>query len=208
MDTYVVLWLSWVKLLWTWGCRSLSYTPHPIHFSLSPLLLSWSKFPFLSSSYISLPPVLSLAINFLTQFQFCFIPEEYMYIVLRFGIKNWRFPLDSLLQVSHSQFIFMIGPPENLDYRGKLVDCGVIRLSSVCTALWLWGLLLWIMDSRAHGLSSCGVQTYLFCGTWDPSSPARDWTGVPCIGRQFLNHWTTREVPVTVDLFIFAAQKG
>ena len=128
MDTYVVLWLSWVKLLWTWGCRSLSYTPHPIHFSLSPLLLSWSKFPFLASFYISLPPVLSLAINFLTQFQFCFIPEEYMYIVLRFGIKNWRLPLDSLLQVSHSQFIFMIGAPENLDYRGKLVDCGVITL--------------------------------------------------------------------------------
>ena len=63
------------------------------------------------------------------------------------------------------------------------------------------------MDSRAHRLSSCGVQTYLFCGTWDLSSPARDWTGVPCIGKQFLNHWTTREVPVTVDLFIFAAQK-
>ena len=70
------------------GCRGLFHTPHPIHFSLSPLLLSWSKFPFLAASYISLPPVLSLAINFLTQFQFGFIPKECMYIVLKFGIKN------------------------------------------------------------------------------------------------------------------------
>ena len=30
---------------------------------------------------------------------------------------------------------------------------------------------------------------------WDPSSPARDQTCVPCIRRRILNHWTTREVP-------------
>ena len=30
---------------------------------------------------------------------------------------------------------------------------------------------------------------------WDLSSPTRDRTHVPCIGRQILNHWTTREVP-------------
>ena len=27
------------------------------------------------------------------------------------------------------------------------------------------------------------------------SSWTRDWIGVPCIGRQILNYWTTREVP-------------
>ena len=27
------------------------------------------------------------------------------------------------------------------------------------------------------------------------SSPTRDQTHVPCIGKQILNHWTTREVP-------------
>ena len=32
-------------------------------------------------------------------------------------------------------------------------------------------------------------------GMWDPSSPTRDWTCTPCIARQSLNHWTTREVP-------------
>ena len=30
---------------------------------------------------------------------------------------------------------------------------------------------------------------------WDLSSPTRDQTHTPCIGRQSLHHWTTREVP-------------
>ena len=30
---------------------------------------------------------------------------------------------------------------------------------------------------------------------WDLSSPTRDRTHVPCIGRRILNHWTTRKVP-------------
>ena len=34
--------------------------------------------------------------------------------------------------------------------------------------------------------SSCGMQAWLSCGMWDPSFPTRDWTHVPCIGRQFL----------------------
>ena len=43
----------------------------------------------------------------------------------------------------------------------------------------------------------------LFCvlvfwprGMWDLSSPTRDRTRNPCIGRQSLNHWTAREVPI------------
>ena len=33
-------------------------------------------------------------------------------------------------------------------------------------------------------------------GMWDLSSPNRDRTHTPCIGRWSLNHWTTREVPL------------
>ena len=33
------------------------------------------------------------------------------------------------------------------------------------------------------------------------SSWTRDWTHVSCIGRQILNHWTTRQVPETIVLF-------
>ena len=29
---------------------------------------------------------------------------------------------------------------------------------------------------------------------WDLSFPTRDQTHIPCIGRQSLNHWTTKEV--------------
>ena len=32
-------------------------------------------------------------------------------------------------------------------------------------------------------------------GMWDLSSPTRDQTHTPCIGRRSLNHWTAREVP-------------
>ena len=41
---------------------------------------------------------------------------------------------------------------------------------------------------------------YVLCfwlwGMWDLSYPIRDQTWTPCTGRQNLNHWTTREVPV------------
>ena len=32
-------------------------------------------------------------------------------------------------------------------------------------------------------------------GMWDLSSSTWDWTHTHCIGRQSINHWTTREVP-------------
>ena len=31
---------------------------------------------------------------------------------------------------------------------------------------------------------------------WNLSSPTRDWTQTPCIGRGSLKHWTTSEVPL------------
>ena len=31
---------------------------------------------------------------------------------------------------------------------------------------------------------------------WELSSLTKDWTHIPCIAGSFLNHWTTREVPV------------
>ena len=47
-----------------------------------------------------------------------------------------------------------------------------------------------------HRLSSCGAQDQFFCSIWDPSSPVRDQTSIPCIAGLTPNHWTTREVPV------------
>ena len=37
---------------------------------------------------------------------------------------------------------------------------------------------------------------------WDLSSPTRDQTRTPCIGRRSLKHWTAREVPNAIFLKI------
>ena len=77
-----------------------------------------------------------------------------------------------------------------------------------------FSLQLWGMGSRAcglcslchvgslvevHELSSCGMGL-VARGMWDLSSPTRDQTHVPCIGRWILYHWTTREIPLIVFL--------
>ena len=52
------------------------------------------------------------------------------------------------------------------------------------------GSSLWL-----KGFSSCSTRAWLPSGMWDLSSPARAQTHIPCIRRQILYHWTTREVP-------------
>ena len=44
-------------------------------------------------------------------------------------------------------------------------------------------------------------------GMWDLSFLTRYWTHTPCIGRQSLNHWTTREVAASILIcaFLFPA---
>ena len=50
----------------------------------------------------------------------------------------------------------------------------------------------------AGGLLSCDMWT-LSCGVHvGSSSLTRDRTRIPCIGRQILNHWATREVPASI----------
>ena len=36
---------------------------------------------------------------------------------------------------------------------------------------------------------------------WDPRSPTRAWIWVPCVARQILNYWATREVPYVNSLW-------
>ena len=44
-------------------------------------------------------------------------------------------------------------------------------------------------ELQAHWLSRCGARAALPCGILELPRP-----GVPCTGRQILNHWTTRDV--------------
>ena len=56
------------------------------------------------------------------------------------------------------------------------------------------------------GLSSCGDYSNLVAPCiWHLSSPTRDQTCVPCIRRQILNHWITRELP---KVFFFSCLKS
>ena len=43
---------------------------------------------------------------------------------------------------------------------------------------------------------------------WNLSSPTRDGTYVPCIGRQILNHRTTREIPENPYILIQCLSPG
>ena len=69
-------------------------------------------------------------------------------------------------------------------------SCGKQGLLSCC-GTWFLGCRSSVV---AHELSSCSAQAYqLPCGMWNLPG-ARDRSHIPYIGRQILNHWTTREV--------------
>ena len=79
-----------------------------------------------------------------------------------------------------------------------------------------WRIILPTLFSRVFFVCVCTVFClYLICynsvsvyvlvfwlwGTWAVSSPTRDRTNVPSIGRRRLNHWTTREGPSSYTLY-------
>ena len=67
-------------------------------------------------------------------------------------------------------------------------------------------VVLGLLSSCNYGLHSCStwaLQLWRGCSIWDLSSPTRDQTHVPCTGRQILNHWTTREVPLILLLNVY-----
>ena len=57
-------------------------------------------------------------------------------------------------------------------------------------------LQLWRVGSRTQESQLGGF--YFPGGKWDASSPSRDWPGVPCISRQILSHWTSREISTII----------
>ena len=69
------------------------------------------------------------------------------------------------------------------------------------------GLLIVGASLVEHGLQECGLQWLQHVGLVAPwqvgSSWTRDRTLVPCIGKQILNHWTTREALYLTFFFFF-----
>ena len=61
--------------------------------------------------------------------------------------------------------------------------------------------------------SSLNILQYCFCfiyfwpwDMWDLSSPTRDWTRTPCIGRWSPSHWTTREIQVIFAVVVWEVE--
>ena len=61
-----------------------------------------------------------------------------------------------------------------------------------------WGAIAFSAQALEHRLNSCGAQAWLLRGTWD--LPRLGTERVSWIGRQILQHWATREVPLIVVL--------
>ena len=94
--------------------------------------------------------------------------------------------------------------------------CGARASRGGCSLLWSTGISWWRLPVVEHGrlvvaapccgaralghtgFSSCSWRAQELCFTAVASQPVASsqtcvWTCVPCISRQILNHWTTRE---------------
>ena len=87
----------------------------------------------------------------------------------------------------------------------SLCKCGLFSSCSM-QASHCNSFSLWSMDCRCVGFSRCCTRAWhLWCrglvASWHVgSSPARDQTCIPCIGRPTLNRWTTRAVLVEFSM--------
>ena len=66
-----------------------------------------------------------------------------------------------------------------------------------------WELSLVVVSGGYSSLQCTSLVTLKYLG----SSWTRDWTHIPCTGRQILNFWTTREVSACLTLLWFHALK-
>ena len=59
----------------------------------------------------------------------------------------------------------------------------------------MWAICKVFTESATILLLFFMFLVFWLWGMWDLGSPTRDGTFMPWVGRQTLNHWTTREVP-------------
>ena len=86
-------------------------------------------------------------------------------------------------------FIYLFLAPSGLCCRTRDIGC--------CTQ----NLLLFHLGFSCGSKASLQLESsHLPQGMWDFSSLTRDRTLVPCIERQILNHWNTRDVPICMFL--------
>ena len=98
----------------------------------------------------------------------------------RFSCSLWFLPYVSGMTINKEEIIF--------GCTGSLLQCTSLSLIAEHGLLLLW----------STGFRRAGFSKLWFLGLTAlqhvESSQTRDGTHVPCIGRQILSHWTTREV--------------
>ena len=97
-------------------------------------------------------------------------------------------------------------PLNNVDSVSRQISSVQLYFFNLCLFIWLHqGLAVArrisavscvIFHCGTQALTSWSVLAWFFQGIWNLSSLTRNWTYVLCIGRQILNHWTTRKVPL------------
>ena len=130
-----------------------------------------------------------------------YVINAMQYIIAHFGLVGQFLFFNKLFL--KFLFLFVVG----LCYCvWAFSSCGV--RASRCSSFSCWRA-----QALGHaGFSSCSTQaleyrlqqlwyTGLVALQYAGSSWTRDWTCVPCIGRQTLNHWTTRDVLVSQLFF-------
>ena len=89
----------------------------------------------------------------------------------------------------------MFGPIGFVLFLGKLISLGFYGTSSLVSFTTIFCLFVMDVHCGAQALPGVGCMGLVAPHHMGPCFPNQEWTRVPCIGRQVLSHWTTREVP-------------
>ena len=115
--------------------------------------------------------------------------------------KNWVHPVQGLGQstlfreASILLFLFL--------YFFKYLFIGWGQVLFAACGIFVAGFsLVAVSRQKACGLSSCGTGFICPAAWGNLSSLTRNQTHIPCLGRWNLNHWTLREVPVFLLIFL------
>ena len=97
------------------------------------------------------------------------------------------FPCQLLLKLPHPRSRLYPSIPHSVtdDYRGRKAWPSQLNSFFFFSSLYL----------ISYNIASAVCIVFWPRGRWDLSSLTRDQTCTPCIGRQRLNHWTTRKSP-------------
>ena len=124
------------------------------------------------------------------------------------GVSQARIPFFPLSLLSSLFFDVCVTKPSSVTlevtWSSQNPQIPLIFISTViCPAPWFWETCVASSKNRLSLSLPCFLvfinlkkNVATLQGTWDLSSLTRDQIHIPCIGRQGLNHSTTREIPL------------